>query len=182
MAAWHPRRNAGQRGSARTRAPAEWSVASARTAVQPGETTGRATSGRTRAGRLRNRTACSGESYAKVLPRPLSCSPVSAAATRRAASSDASGAGQTAATARRGRAEAETPPCELAGEKGGRWWTQSPQKLFERLQFFARFEPDRLARRDRDLSPGARVAPDTGFARAYVEDSKPPQLNAFTAA
>ena len=54
--------------------------------------------------------------------------------------------------------------------------------LFEGLQLLAGFEANRLAGRNGDLRPGARIAPDAGLARPYVEDSESPELDALTLA
>src|SRR5487761_2341554 len=53
--------------------------------------------------------------------------------------------------------------------------------LFERLQFLAGLKAHCLARRDRDLGAGTRVASDAGLARAHVEDSEAAQLNSLAA-
>src|SRR5579863_3811379 len=47
-----------------------------------------------------------------------------------------------------------------------------------RLQFFPGLEPHRLARWNRNLCAGARIAADAGFSRAHVEHAESPQLNA----
>src|SRR5580658_9500273 len=47
-----------------------------------------------------------------------------------------------------------------------------------RLQFFPRLKPHRLAWRNRHLGSSARVASNAGLARAHVEHAKPSQLNA----
>ena len=48
------------------------------------------------------------------------------------------------------------------------------------MQFLARLEADRLARRNADFSAGTRVAANAGFAGAYAEYAKPAQFNALT--
>src|SRR5262249_27476927 len=50
----------------------------------------------------------------------------------------------------------------------------------DRLQFLARFEAYRLARRDRDFGAGARVGPDAGLARANVENAEAAQFDAVS--
>ena len=50
-----------------------------------------------------------------------------------------------------------------------------------RLQFFAGFEANGLPFRDGDLSAGARIAPDTAFARFDDEDAEAAKLYALAA-
>jgi hypothetical protein len=50
------------------------------------------------------------------------------------------------------------------------------------LEFFAGLEPYRFARRDVDLLPGARVAPDASLSRLYIEDAEAAKFNALTSA
>jgi flavin reductase (DIM6/NTAB) family NADH-FMN oxidoreductase RutF len=53
--------------------------------------------------------------------------------------------------------------------------------LLERLQFFPWLEPDRLARRNRNLSPGSRVPADSSLARLHIKNAEAPQFNAVSA-
>jgi hypothetical protein len=48
------------------------------------------------------------------------------------------------------------------------------------MQFFAGLEAHGFAGRDADLSAGARIAADPGFARADAEHPKAAQLNALS--
>ncbi len=48
------------------------------------------------------------------------------------------------------------------------------------MQFFAGFEPNRLARRDINHRSGPRIASDTSLAGPHIEDAKASQLNAVT--
>ena len=48
------------------------------------------------------------------------------------------------------------------------------------MKFFARLEADGLAWSDRNLGSGARIATDTGFAWADIEDADTAQLDAVT--
>src|SRR5271163_1350077 len=45
------------------------------------------------------------------------------------------------------------------------------------MELFARLEADGLARGDRNLSAGARIAPDPRLARAHIEDAESAQFN-----
>jgi hypothetical protein len=47
------------------------------------------------------------------------------------------------------------------------------------VQFLAGFEAHRLAGRNADLSTGAGIAADAGFAGADAEDAEAAQFNAF---
>ena len=49
----------------------------------------------------------------------------------------------------------------------------------EQVQFLTRLETNRLARSDTDLGAGAWIAPDTGFPRPHVENSKTAQLDSL---
>ena len=55
--------------------------------------------------------------------------------------------------------------------------TASPS--VDQVELFSRLEAHGLARRDRDLGSGARIASDSGFARPYIEHAKAAQLDAF---
>src|ERR1039457_1156457 len=52
--------------------------------------------------------------------------------------------------------------------------------VFQRVQFLARFEANRLAGGDADFGSGARIAADSGFTGAHTEDAKPAQFDAFS--
>ena len=54
------------------------------------------------------------------------------------------------------------------------------QALIQRVQVFAGFEAYGAARGDADFGSGARVAADSGLARAYIEDAKAAQLDAVS--
>src|SRR5450759_5124869 len=56
-----------------------------------------------------------------------------------------------------------------------------PQPLLDRLQFLARFEANRFAGRNVDLSAGARVASNAGLARPHGEDAEAAQLDTIAA-
>src|ERR1700733_8768851 len=62
---------------------------------------------------------------------------------------------------------------------GTRYGLYSVPTSIDRLQFLPRLEAHRLARRNRDFSTGARIAPDSGLARAHIKHAKPPQFNAI---
>jgi len=49
----------------------------------------------------------------------------------------------------------------------------------QQMQFFARFEANRLAGCDADLGARPRIAPDAGLARPDVEYAEPAQLDAL---
>src|SRR5262249_20586852 len=53
------------------------------------------------------------------------------------------------------------------------------QSLVDGLQLLPRFKAYRLSRRNTDLGPGARIAPNAGFARTHIENAKSTQLNAL---
>src|ERR1700733_14090102 len=48
----------------------------------------------------------------------------------------------------------------------------------DRLQFLARFKAHSLPRRNGNLSPGARIASNAGFARTHVEHTESAQFDA----
>lgn len=51
-------------------------------------------------------------------------------------------------------------------------------QLFNRLQFFARLEAHRFARRYRNFGARPGIAPNAGFARAHVEYAEAAELDA----
>src|ERR1700722_1067200 len=53
--------------------------------------------------------------------------------------------------------------------------------LINRLQFFSRLEAHGLARRNRNLGAGARVAADASLAWAHVEHAESAQFNTIAA-
>jgi len=66
----------------------------------------------------------------------------------------------------------KTPKSQPAGTR---------RKSINRLQFFARFKPDRFAGGDRNLCSGSRIAADAGLSRSHVEHAKSSQLNTIAA-
>src|SRR6476646_6367224 len=77
----------------------------------------------------------------------------------------------------------------ISGMKQSPWETfdklaergKSANRLVDGLQLLSRFEAHGLSGRNVDFCAGARVAADTGFARAHVKNAKSAQLNAFAA-
>src|SRR5580698_5415304 len=65
-----------------------------------------------------------------------------------------------------------------AGDAQASNWVQVLTSV-NRLQFLARLEPHRFARRNRHFGSGARIASDAGFARAHIKHAKSPQLDAI---
>lgn len=52
--------------------------------------------------------------------------------------------------------------------------------LIQNMQLFARLKADGLARRNRSLGAGARIAANPGLAGAHIKDAKTTQFNALT--
>ena len=57
---------------------------------------------------------------------------------------------------------------------------ESSPNLFDRLQFLAGLEANRLAGRNRNFGAGARIAADSGLAWPHVKHAKAPQFNTIT--
>src|SRR5208283_177355 len=59
-------------------------------------------------------------------------------------------------------------------------WRLAPACLVDRLQLLAGLEAHGFARRNGNFCAGARVAANSGFARAYIEDAEAPQFDAIS--
>src|SRR5690349_15118232 len=68
---------------------------------------------------------------------------------------------------------------ELWPSSRGKTTAGKSKLLVDRLQLLARFEAYGLARRNADLSAGARVAPDARLPRPHVEYAEAAQFNAL---
>ena len=56
---------------------------------------------------------------------------------------------------------------------------QNPELRIEQVELFAWFEANRFSGGDGDFGSGTRVAADTGFAWADIEDAEAAQLDAI---